>query len=90
VHDQPVFVPTEIKDDAIVAYEINRRPELSLYIRRPTPLRASCCREAQADRPFSRRVTPPKLFKSSKGDHLHKVRLSCHQNGDKRFLRSKC
>jgi hypothetical protein len=71
MHDQPIFVPTEVEDDAIVCDEVYRRAELSLHVRRATPPRLSRCGEPQADRPFSLRVTLPKLLESSTGDHLH-------------------
>lgn len=71
VDNQPIFVSTEIEDDAIIADEINRRSELSLHFRRVTPLRPLRRGKPQADRLFGLRMTLPKLLESSTGDHLH-------------------
>jgi len=82
VHDQPILIPAEIKDDAVVGNEIDGRAELSLHIDRATPLRLSRRSEPKTDRPFGLRVTLPKLFQRPTSDHLHTPLLPCRQNGD--------
>jgi hypothetical protein len=82
VHDQPILVPAEIKDDAIIGNEIDGRAELSLHIDGATPFPPSRCSEPKTDRSFRLRVTLPKLFQRPTSDHLHAPFLSRHQNGD--------
>jgi len=42
VDDQPVFVAAEIKDDSVVAHEIDGTTELPLYLGRIDPTRLGC------------------------------------------------
>jgi hypothetical protein len=71
VGDQPILVPAEIKDDAIVCNEIDGRAELLLYIGGAMPIRLLRCADPKTDRPFGLRVTLPKLFQRPASDNLH-------------------
>src|SRR5262245_160046 len=81
-YDQPIFVAAEIKDNSVVADEIDGTAELPLYFGRVGPMRLGCNREPRPNWAFGMRVTRPKLSQSAKGDHLHGETVSCHQFGD--------
>ena len=51
--DQPVFVAAQIKDDPIVAHEIDRATELPLYLGRICPTRFRSNRHPGTDRALS-------------------------------------
>ena len=83
--DQPVFVAAQIKDDPVVAHEIDRATELPLYLGRICPTRFRCNRHSGTDRALSMRVTRPKFPQRPAGDHLHVEIISCHHYGDNRI-----
>src|SRR6266436_7338519 len=83
--DQPVFVAAQIKDDPIVAYEVDGAAKLPLYLGRICPTRFRCSRHPGTDRAFGMRVTRPEFPQRPAGDHLHDEIISCHHFGDKRI-----
>ena len=82
--DQPVFVATQIKDDPIVAYEVDGATKLSLYLGGIRPTRFRCNGHPCTYRTLSMRVTRPKFPQGPAGDHLHVEIISCHHSGDNR------
>src|SRR5258708_3267608 len=82
--DQPIFVAAQIKDDPIVAHEIDSATELPLYLGRICPMRFRCNRNPRTDRALSMRVTRPEFPQRSTSDHLHGEIISCHHYGDNR------
>jgi len=62
VDDQPVLVAAEIKDDSVVAHEIDSVTKLALYLDWIGPTRFGCSSEPRADRAFSLRMTCPELL----------------------------
>jgi hypothetical protein len=67
VDDQSVLVATQVKDDSIVAYEIDGVAELPLDLAWIFPVRFRCYREPSTDRTLSLRVTPPEFPQSPGG-----------------------
>jgi hypothetical protein len=49
VNDQPVFVAAEIKDNSVVAYEIDGAAELPLYVGGTGPMCLGCHSEPGAN-----------------------------------------
>jgi hypothetical protein len=58
VDDQPVFIPTEIEDDAVVTYEIDGSPELPLDLGWGGPMRFGRNCKPGPDRPQNPDDTP--------------------------------
>jgi hypothetical protein len=75
VHDQPVFVATEIKDGPIVAHEVDSRTELPLDFGWICPMRFSDGGEPGPDRTLGVRVTRPEQLECPPGDHLQQSYL---------------
>jgi hypothetical protein len=71
--DQPVFVPTEIENDPVVAHEIDGVAELPFDLVWVRPARPGRNCEPGADWTFGLRVTRPEFFQSPARDHLHEV-----------------
>jgi hypothetical protein len=71
MHDQPIFIATNIEDHPIVANEVDRLAELPLDVVWIAPPRFARQREPSADRRLGLRVAAPELFQRPAGDHLH-------------------
>jgi hypothetical protein len=71
MHDDAESISTKIKDQPVVAYEINSVAELPLDFRRCSPHRFAYGCEPSSDRSFSLRVLLPKLLQRAARDHLH-------------------
>jgi len=71
VDDQPVFVAAEIKDDPVIAHEIDGTAELPLDLSWICLLCVGGNREPGPDRSFRMRVARPKFLQRPAGDHLH-------------------
>src|SRR5947199_10268046 len=63
VDDQPVFVAAEIKDDPVIAHEIDGTAELPLDLGWIIPLCFGGNREPGTDRSLRMRVTRPELLR---------------------------
>jgi hypothetical protein len=70
VDDQSVFIAAEIKDDSVVANEIDSATKLALYLGRICPMRCADNREPCTNRTFGLRVTGPEPLQRPTGDHL--------------------
>ena len=80
--DQPALVAAQIKDDPIVAYEVDGATKLPLYFGGICPTRLRCNGHLGTDWTLSMWVTRPELLQRPTGDHLHHKIVSCHQSGD--------
>ena len=66
--DQPEFIAAEIKDDSVVAHEIDGTTELPLYLCRIGPRRLGCRGEPSTNGPLGRWVTRPEFFQRTTRD----------------------
>jgi hypothetical protein len=71
VDHQSVFIAAQVKDDAIVANEIDSGSELALYLRRIRPMRYGYNSKPSTNWTLGSRVTRPEFFQSPTSDHLH-------------------
>ena len=67
----PIFVAAQIKDDPIVAHEVDGAIKLPLYLGRICPMRFGCNREPRTNWALSMRVTRPEFLQRPTGDYLH-------------------
>ena len=84
MRDQPIFVASDVKYDAIVRYEIDDRTKGALHVGRACPPCPGHDRKPGLQRPFGRRVPLPELNQSPTSNHLHRNAIACHQIGYKR------
>jgi hypothetical protein len=71
VHNEAETVAAEIKDQAVIADEINSAAESPLDVVRCPPNRTVCGCKPSAYGSFCLRVTRPEFLESSQSDHLH-------------------
>jgi hypothetical protein len=71
VDHQSVFIAAQVKDDAIVANEIDGGSELALYLCRIRPMRDRYDGKPSTNWTLGSRVTRPEFFQRPTSDYLH-------------------